>query len=60
VEFNHRRSNGAIRRDKGEVVAQRWLGFTARGRIPEYEVTILGVTGRQALARVTRDQVATL
>lgn len=58
VEFDLRRQGGKVSREKGEVIAQRWLGFTRRGAIPEYEVTIRGrQSGRSALARVTRDFV---
>ncbi len=57
VRFVLTRKGGARTEEKGEVTAQRWLGFTARGRIPEYEVTILGKSGRAVLARVTRDHV---
>lgn len=57
VSFDLRRSSGKITREKGEITAQQWLGFTSRGRIPEYEVTILGKSGRSILARVTEDHV---
>lgn len=60
VRFELRRAGNKVTQEKGEVVEQRWLGFTARGRIPEYEVTILGKTGRRATARVTRDHVVPL
>lgn len=60
VRFDLRRSNGVVTEEKGEVVAQQWLGLTQVGLIPEYEVTILGKTGRQVKARVTRDHVMEL
>jgi hypothetical protein len=60
VSFDLRRSNGAVTREKGEVIEQRWLGLTERGLIPEYEVTIRGSSGKSVLARVTEDCVRVL
>lgn len=57
VEFDLNRAGGKTTRERGDVTAQKWLGLTERGRIPEYEVTVRGRTGRSALARVTRDHV---
>lgn len=57
VSFYLRRKSGQTTLEKGEVIAQRWLGVTKRGKIPEYEVTIVGASGRSVLARVTRDHV---
>jgi hypothetical protein len=57
VSFDLRRKGGTVTREKGQVKAQRWLGFTQRGRIPEYEVTIVGKAGIPVLARVTEDHV---
>jgi hypothetical protein len=60
VAFDLRRIGGATTREKGEVTAQRWLGLTTRGAIPEYELTIVGKTGRSVLARLTEDHVQPL
>ena len=57
VSFDLRRKGGSITREKGEVVAQQWLGFTERGKIPEYELTIIGATGRSVRAFLTEDHV---
>lgn len=57
VEFDLARAGGKTTRERGEVVAQKWLGVTERGRVPEYEVTVRGRSGRAALVRVTRDHV---
>ena len=37
---------------QGIVVGQKWLGFTARGKIPEYELTIKTSDGRQMVRRL--------
>jgi len=58
VEFDLRRTEGKSTRERGEVIEQRWLGLTEHGRIPEYELTIRGRSGRAARARVTRDHAA--
>jgi hypothetical protein len=60
VHFDLKRANGTTTREKGEIIASRWLGFTQRGRIPEYEVQIRGSSGRVAIARITRDHVQPL
>jgi hypothetical protein len=57
VSFDLQRTGGKITRERGEITDQRWLGFTRRGQIPEYEITVLGKTGRKVLARITRDRV---
>jgi hypothetical protein len=56
VAFDLHRTGGAVTREKGEVTAQRWLGLT-RGDIPEYELTIVGRSGKAVLARLTEDHV---
>lgn len=58
--FDLRRKGGVTTRESGQITAQRWLGFTVRGRIPEYEVTIVGASGRSVFARITRDHVSIL
>lgn len=59
VLFDLHRPGGVVSREKGEVTAQKWLGVTERGRIPEYELKIRGLrSGRSVLARVTRDHVS--
>jgi hypothetical protein len=60
VRFDCRRAGGKTTEEKGEIVAQKWLGFLARGHVPEYEVTILGKSGKSVIARVSRDHVQTL
>jgi len=60
VSFNLHRKGGAITSEQGEVTAQKWLGLTERGLIPEYEVTIVGRSNRAVLARVTEDHVMPL
>ena len=60
VAFDLHRANDTTTRERGEITAQRWLGVTKRGSIPEYEVTILGKSGKAVLARVTEDHVQTL
>lgn len=57
VVFDLRRKGGTVTREKGEVTAQQWLGLTQRGGIPEYQLTIVGKTGRQVIARLTEDHV---
>jgi hypothetical protein len=57
VRFYLRRRGGTETLEQGEVIAQRWLGVTKRGKVPEYEVTIAGKAGRSVLARVSRDHV---
>lgn len=58
VEFDLHRTSGRITREKGEVIDQRWLGLTQRGRIPEYELTIRGLRSNASVyARVTEDHV---
>jgi hypothetical protein len=57
VAFDLRRKGGVVTTEKGEVVAQEWLGFTERGKIPEYAVTIIGASGRAVRAFVTEDHV---
>lgn len=57
VRFFLRRRNGKETKEKGEVIEQRFLGLTVRGKIPEWEVRILGRSGTNVLARVTRDHV---
>ena len=42
---------------QGIVVDQKWLGFTARGKIPEYELTIGTEDGRQLVRRLVDDYV---
>lgn len=58
VSFDLRRKGGTVTREKGQVTDQKWLGFTERGRIPEYQVTIVGKAGVPVLARVTEDHVS--
>jgi hypothetical protein len=60
VTFDLRRKSGAVTREKGEVTGQKWLGFTVRGLIPEYEVTIRGTSGTLVSARITEDFVRLL
>ena len=42
---------------QGIVIQQRWLGFTRRGKIPEYEVTIATDDGRTLDRRLVEDYV---
>ncbi len=57
VEFDLRRKT-KITRERGRVQSQRWLGRTARGSIPEYELVISSQSGgTTVLARVTEDHV---
>jgi len=51
----HRASK--VSRESGQVSAQRWLGFTKRGALPEYELTIIGKSGRSVTARLAEDHV---
>ena len=57
VSFDLRRKGGKVTTEKGEIIAQKWLGFTERGNIPEYEVTIVGATGRAVRAFLSEDHV---
>ena len=57
VEFDLVRTGGVVTRERGEVVAQKWLGLTKRGLIPEYELNVRGKSGRIAKARLTDDFV---
>lgn len=57
VRFDLKRAGGKVTREAGEVVAEKWLGFTARGKIPEYELTVLGKTGKTVLVRLVEDHV---
>jgi hypothetical protein len=60
VRFDLRRAGGVVTEEKGEVIAQEWLGLTKRGSIPEYQLTIRGKSGRSVLARLTDDHVQPL
>jgi hypothetical protein len=60
VSFDLHRKSGETTREQGEITAQRYLGVTKRGRIPEYEVTIMGKSGKSVLARITRDFIQPL
>jgi len=57
VTFDLRRKGGKVTTERGEVIDQQWLGFTKRGLIPEYKVTIIGASGRAVQAFVTEDHV---
>ncbi|MDX2187734.1 MAG: hypothetical protein SFV32_12435 [Opitutaceae bacterium] len=56
IEFDlHRKSR--VSREQGVVHDQRWLGYTQRGRIPEYELVVVGKSGMSVRVRVTEDHV---
>ena len=60
VSFDLRRAGGSVTREKGEVTNQKWLGLTKRGEIPEWELTIRGLSGQSVLSRFTDDHVMLL
>jgi hypothetical protein len=57
VTFDLRRKSGTVTRETGEITAQKWLGLTERGRIPEYEINIIGKSQTVVVARLTEDYV---